>query len=327
MNERQDFWFYLKNSTQVVLLVHEKPDGDCLGSALALGMGLKGRGLQPVLYLPEALAAKYCFLPGQDLLKVQEEIFLQPGTPVIALDCADEKRLVYPLPKDILLMNIDHHVSNNAFGHYNLLDVQAAATAEIIYQLLLEKEMAISPEMATCLYVALSTDTGSFSYSNTTAQTLRIASELVTLGCDLELIRQHLFERRSLLELVLFKTALDRLTLSPDGLVISCALPYGEMESKSLLQTDTEEFVGMLRATEGVEAALLFKELQPGKIKISFRSKSFLNVNTLAQHYGGGGHPRAAGCTVQGELEQVKQDVLKKTLDLIKGEEGFGRGN
>lgn len=318
MSDWQELQRRLAGSERVVLLVHEKPDGDCLGAALALGLGLKDRGYKPVLLLPQPIPQIYEFLPGQDLIEVRPPGEINENNAVIAIDCTDLERTEYTLVGDNPMINIDHHISNTFFGGLNIVDTGAAATAEIIYRLFQEGLAKITPDMATLLYVAVSTDTGSFIYSNTTPQTLRIASELLVLKADLDLIRKNLHEKRPYGELVMVKTALCSLFLQGEDRIIGCKLTYSDLCKNNLITTDTDGLVGMLRATDGVEIALLFKELSPGVIKVSLRSKEYADVNKLAGELGGGGHPRAAGCTVRGKLNDVVDHVVSLAINHLK---------
>ncbi|MGI6587788.1 MAG: DHH family phosphoesterase [Peptococcia bacterium] len=318
-----------KDYREIILLIHEKPDGDCLGSALALGHHLSSEGYHPVLYHPEPIPVCYDFLPGQDLIKIYREKELPKDRPIIAVDCADPGRILYSLPQDVPIINIDHHSSNSYFGDFNLVNSEAAATGEIIFELLSETQKRISSPIATCLYVALSADTGSFRYSNTTAKTFRIAGELLNLGANIELIRVHLFDRRPLTELLIIKLALAKVQFSLNGKIVWSVLSYPELSAHNLLNTDTESIISLLRSVEGVEAALVFKEIEREKVKISFRSKKVLDVNILANEFGGGGHPRAAGCSLEGNLKELTTKVIRRTESclrecLVEGGDFFG---
>lgn len=323
MSDWPKVWALLSGKREVDLLVHEKPDGDCLGSALAMALCLKELKFSPRLLLPEKLPGIYEFLPGREFVEITTETVLKPQSLVIAIDCADVSRLGYTLPEQGCILNIDHHVSNERYGSLNIVDTTAGAAGEIIYRLLRESQTPVTPDIATCLYVALATDTGTFSYTNTTLETFRIAGELVSSGADMAAIRFNLYEQRPLTELLMVKEALVSLLLSSDGQVISCVLPYENMKDKNLLNVEADGLLNLMRSTKGVELALLFKEIEPGIIKVSLRSKSFFDVNSLAREYSGGGHPCAAGCTIKGELDPTRKMVLERANEIIK--ENYGR--
>lgn len=323
MSNWQEIKQFLLNYKEVILLVHEKPDGDCLGSALALGHHLRAEGYQPILYHPELIPTTYDFLPGQEMIKIRRGKELPGGIPVIAIDCADPGRILYSLPQTPIL-NIDHHCSNTFFGNFNLVDPKAAATGEIIYELLLESQQEISSSVATCLYVALSADTGSFSYSNTTARTFKIAGELIKLGANIDLIRYNFYERRPLSELLMVKLALANLQFSANGKIAWSTLSYQQMSANNLLGTDLDSIISLMRSVNGVEVAFILNEVEPLKNKISFRSKKYLDANLLASEFGGGGHPRAAGCTVEGDLKDITARVVKKAEEYLQKCPGEG---
>ena len=318
MSTWQKIKAYLEAYKDIILLIHEKPDGDCLGSALALGHHLIDEGYQPFLYHPDPIPAIYDFLPGQEMIKLYQEKNLPEDIPIIAVDCADSGRILYNLPQDVPIINIDHHSSNNCFGAYNLINAKAAATGEIIYELLSEAEKEISVPTATCLYVAISADTGSFRYSNTTAKTFRIAGELLNLGARIDYIRENLFDRHPLSELITIKLALANMQFSLEGKLAWSILAYEELLANNLLDVDTESVISLLRSVEGVEAALVFKELEPSKVKISFRSKKYLDANLLANEFGGGGHARAAGCSLEGNLKEITTKVLNRATICLR---------
>lgn len=319
MNNWERLTEFLQGQREVTLVVHEKPDGDCLGSALALAFVLDKVGLRPTLFLPEKVPKLYGFLPGQNYLEIQTEGTLPKGQPLISVDCAGLGRIPFEIPASIPIFNIDHHISNTYFGEVNIVDTVAAATGEILYLLFNEGKIEIDQDIATCLYVALATDTGSFRFSNTTPATLRIASELLSLGSRVDEIRENLYEKRPLSELLTVKKALENIFISSDGRVISSTLSHKEMLDNNLLKADTDGIIGMMRSVEGVEVALLFKEVEPEEVRISFRSKSLLDVNVLAQSFGGGGHARAAGCTMKGRIQDIASQVIKRAEELLGG--------
>lgn len=327
MSDWQKFWSIVKDYYEVIVVVHEKPDGDCLGSALSLCSALERLGKSPCLLLPEPLPAIYEFLPGQEVIRFQDAGRLPEDALVVAVDCADKNRIKYELNDSNYVINIDHHISNEMFGGLNIVNPAAAAAGEILYNMFLEGGISLTPEMATCLYVAVSTDTGSFTFSNTTAAVLNIASELVKQKADLEQIRFNLHEKRPLKELLTIKAALGNLQISGDGKIISSLLSYEDLAKDDLFSAETDGLIGMLRATEGVELAILFKETEPVIIKVSLRSKSYVDVNELAKEFAGGGHSRAAGCTIRGDLKIIADTVLAAARRYVEGRNENGRGH
>lgn len=308
----------LVNYEEAVILVHEKPDGDCLGSGLALGLALQKRGVKALLYLPEPLPDLYSFLPGQEMIRTGDQEIIQ-GVLVIAVDCGDEFRFRYKIPEGSTIINIDHHTSNTGFGDLNLIDTHAAAAGEIIYRLLIQGDIEINGDIATCLYVALATDTGSFRFSNMTRDTFAIAGDLVELGADLDLIRNQLYEKRSYDELLALKVAFKNLYRSKEGSLLTCTLTYADMERYNLFSAETDGISTMMRSVDGVEVAILFKALKQDEVKVSFRSKSSFDVNELAMEFKGGGHPRAAGCTIYSSLDEAYSLVIAEYQRRMEG--------
>lgn len=302
----------LAASKQVHILIHDKADGDALGSALAIAYGLQANGKTAEILYSEDVPYLYRFLPGLEMVKKHAPGPLDHQIPIIAVDCADEKRSVYTLTDKNIVVNLDHHISNNYFGALNIVDATASAVGEIIYRLFKDALITITPHMATCLYVAISTDTGSFSYSNTTADTMKIAGELIDLGADLDIIRQNLHEKKPLSELLTVKSALANLFFSSEAKIIGSFLDYAYLKENNLLNADTDGLIGLLRSTEGTEVTLLLKEIAPGEVKVSLRSKVYVDVNDIASEFGGGGHARAAGCTIKGNLTEVKARLINK---------------
>lgn len=319
MTEWEEVKAYLNNCRDIALLVHDKPDGDCLGSGLALGLGLKGIGFKPLMYLSEPLPELYRFLPGQDMIRIGPPETIVPGAVIIAVDCGDENRYKTIIPPGSQVINIDHHASNTNFGDLNIVDPSAAAAGEIIYRLFIEGKIEISPDIATCLYIALATDTGSFRFSNMTRNTFAIAGDLVELGAHLDLIRNKLYETRPFDELLTIKAALKTLFRSQDGKLMTCTLPYSDLKNDNLFTAETDGITNMMKSVEGVEVAMLFKELKPDEVKVSFRSKVYFDVNDLAQVFKGGGHPRAAGCTIYDSLDKAYSLVTAEFQRRMEG--------
>jgi phosphoesterase RecJ-like protein len=303
----------LKKSPQQVLVTsHLAPDGDCIGSMLALSAALAAQGVDVFTVYADKIPQAYGYLEGSNILLPS----LLPSIPetVILLDCTDLERVGPDLSPRLkqakCILNIDHHVSNNYFGHYNLVEPQAAATGEIIYRLLQLIGTQITPAIATALYTAIVTDTGSFQFENTTATTLQIASELMTLGADLGAVRENLWEQRPLISLRVLAAVLPTLTMTPDGRVAWMYLDKDTADNLGATSENCEGLIDYPRSISGVEVGLFFREVEINKIKVGFRSKKLVDVNQVAGKFGGGGHRRAAGCTVSGTLSEVINQVL-----------------
>lgn len=299
----------LKETKHVVIISHKDPDGDALGSQFGLGLALEENG-KTVRYLNLGEVPSFLsFLPGTEKLEQYQGQQLEKDALLIYVDCADSHRAGFPILPGITV-NIDHHVSNDFFATYNLVDTAAAATGEIIYYLLQDAGYPISPSVATNLYTALSMDTGSFLYSNTTAQTHRIAADLIAAGADTGAIRDNVFEGMSLKRFELLRYAYREIRLGANNRIASVALPFSVIQSLEAKNEDTDGLVSHLRNIKDVEVAILLKEREDGRVKGSLRSKSIVDVSAFAGRFGGGGHKRAAGFETDLSLEEIQNRIL-----------------
>jgi len=300
---------------------HSIPDGDCVGAVTAMLWALKNMGKDVNAIIEDGVPATYRFLKGTENISSLNNI-PHINDCLVYLDCATPERvgdeLAGLLPRVSTIINIDHHISNPGFGSHNLVDVNASSTCEIVYRLLKRMNTPITVDIATPLYCGIVMDTGSFQYSSTSPATHRLAADLLEAGVDLDLVRTRLFESKTILEIELQKIAMDSLEFSEDGRIASMQLSYDELSKLGAVGQHFEGIINMARNIENVEAALLFREIKPGMIKVGFRSKQSLDVNRVASEWGGGGHKRAAGATLQGELESVKKLVLAKVEEYLR---------
>jgi phosphoesterase RecJ-like protein len=310
----------LNRSSQVMIVVHENPDGDAWGSALGLALVLKQAGFEPKIARPQAPGILYQFLPGQEMVELipKDTGTLPEGIPVIALDCGEKSRIEYAVPSGSPLINIDHHESNTFFGDVNVVETVRAATAELLCDCLMEACVLIGSQAATCFYVAIVTDTGYFSFDNVTENTFYITGRLLEQGADLRLVRERLLENRPKGELLLTREVMKNMRFSLDGEIVWSFLGYSFLSESDLLRTETENVMGMMRQTSGVELVVLFREQLPDMVKVSFRTKKFLNANLLANRFSGGGHPRAAGASVRKSLAETMPMVMEAARTFLE---------
>lgn len=304
----------IHDHTSFILLSHVRPDGDAIGSQIALGHVLEQMG-KTVHYINEdGLPDNLAFMPGS------EKIQTPPATPVdaqvcIALDCATKPRLgdnaLNAASKATLWVNIDHHISNPHYADLNHIDDTSPATGQIIYNLITSQEFPFPDETRDAIYVAVSTDTGSFQYSNTTSITYEMAADLVRRGLDVGTINSQIYDNNPYRKIELLRSLLNTLELETDGRVAHWQLPYSVKEQYNLKPEDSEDQIDLIRGIEGVIVAAFFEELPDGKIRVSLRAKdSSVNVCEIAQQFGGGGHARAAGIRMPGPIENAKEKVL-----------------
>lgn len=296
-----------------LISAHERLDGDAVGSELALALLLRSLGKEVTIYNQDPTPENYLFLPGSDRIVRQ---LPAPETFEVAfiLDCSELQRIgreaarVGTIPT---LVNIDHHVSNKPFCDIRLTDSQASSTGELIFRLLRSMNFAITPEIATCLYTAILTDTGGFRYSNTRPGSLQAAAELVAAGADPQRISENAFESDSPARLRLLAAVLPTLLFEEDGRVGSLAVTQKALADAGALPDHSEGFVDLPRSVRGVEIAILFHELPDGSFKLSLRSKGKVNVERVARVFGGGGHVNASGCRISGELLEIRRRVIE----------------
>ncbi|HHU85690.1 MAG TPA: bifunctional oligoribonuclease/PAP phosphatase NrnA [Peptococcaceae bacterium] len=313
MNKLVEIGEAIKRSNRVLLCGHVIPDGDCLGSVLALGLTLERLGKKVIMGGPDPIPEIYHFLPGLDRFIVGEPPEYEYDT-FIVLDCSIPERLGQGyqefLNKDLVLINIDHHEGSQPFGDYQYTDPKAAAVGEIILDLLDVMKVQITIEAAVNLYTAIITDTGSFRYENTTPGTHRRVALLLEMGVPATDINIHLYEEKPVAALKILGAALDTLTASTCGKVCWMTITREILHKAGALDEHTEGLVNYARSIKGVEVGLLFHEISKDLYKISFRSKNSVDVNKLAAPFGGGGHTRAAGCVLQGDLKIIQEQII-----------------
>src|SRR5213596_3836041 len=312
----------LREHQQFVVLSHVRPDGDALGSQLALGLSLQQLGKNVRIWNEEGMLEKYSFLPRAELL-TKPPATAEHVDVAIALDTAIQNRLGTTLAavgSAKIWINIDHHVTNPGYGDLVIIDSSAPATGEIIFRLIKSQGLPLDHDIAENLFAAISTDTGSFQYPKTSARTFEIAAELVRVGgLDVGQISQQLYENYPRRRLELLRDLLRTMRFGEDGRVASFSLSLKTAADLAVLPEDNEGLIDHLRAVRGVIVAVFFEELADGKVRVSMRSKSdVVDVCAICQKFGGGGHTLAAGARVRGALAEVEKKVLEEIGDVLK---------
>jgi len=309
----------ITNCSSCIIVSHESPDGDSLGAQIGLALGLKKLGIKTQIRCKDPVPSIYGFLPGTELLIPSRSIRLGQGDILVVLDCGNLERTgvrFIPHPSPIII-NIDHHVSNTAFGHVNWVDPDASATSEMIYLLLQCMAVAIDPCIATNLYAGILTDTGSFQFSNTSSQCLHIASQLVQANADPHAISSAIYDRKSLPAIRLIGHVLSGMEIHNGQGIALLTVTRQLLEDLDATYEDTEDLVVIPQKIASIRISILIKELDDGEFKVSLRSKGRLNVSKIADRLGGGGHPNAAGIKMKGSLQQVKEEILRITGSLL----------
>ena len=311
----------LRDHQRFAVLGHVRPDGDALGSQLALALSLQQLGKEVRVWNEDGMLEKYSFLPRAELLTKP------PSSPenvdvAIALDTAIQNRLGTALAavrSAKIWINIDHHLSNPGYGNIAYVDPSAPATAEIVFRLIKSQGLPFNRDIAENLYAAISTDTGSFQYPKTSAHTLEIAAELIRVGLDVGRLNQQLYENYPRRRLELLRELLRTMRFEQGDSVASFSLSLKTAAELGVLPEDNEGLIDHLRAIRGVIVAVFFEELTDGKVRVSMRSKSSaVDVCAICQKFGGGGHTLAAGARVCGTLAEVEEKVLEEIGEVLE---------
>ncbi|RKD27739.1 DHH family phosphoesterase [Caminicella sporogenes] len=299
----------------IIILPHILPDGDTIGSSIALFYALKKLEKRVYIILNDKLPSNLKFLNANSKIITTEDfekLSIKPDL-IITVDSSDTDRLgdrAYLLDLCSEVLNIDHHSTNTNYGKYNLVNSKAAACGEIIYELLKKLKIYIDKNIATALYVALSTDTGSFKYSNTTPLTLRIAADLIEKGIDFSFINTELYQNKPINKIKLLSDVLNSLELHFDGKLAVIYVTNDMLKKNKIDISDTDGIIEYARDIEGVNIAVLLKEFSDNTIKVSLRSKYDFDVSIIAKKFGGGGHKKAAGCTIYDTIDNAKNILL-----------------
>ncbi len=301
-----------------LLASHVNPEGDAIGSILALESLLRRLGKKTLIACEDPFPERLACLPSKRWNQVKDVPAGRKFDALVVADCPTLERvgtvrtLLNPKTE---IFNIDHHVSNLRFGHYNLIEPSACAAGEVVYNIFKHFKLKLNREEATALYVAITTDTGSFKYSNTTVKSHQMASDLIQTGIDIEKINDALYATYSLEKIQLYSLLLGKVKTSSDGKIAWVGLTRNDLKRTGATYEDTEGFIDFLKYIKEVQFAFFMSEMdgvQGGQIRVSFRSKGDNDVAQIAVHFGGGGHKKAAGCTIQGTLEEATKKILEQ---------------
>ena len=312
----------IEQSRRVVVISHKDADGDTLGSALAMAEVVRGMGRQVAVRVPPPAPALYHFLPGYE--HVNQEESGEPPDLVLVMDASNLERLsdtLGPLPEGTPVVNIDHHVSNTRFGTLNLVVPDASSTAEVTFDLLGELKIPVTASIATNLYAGVLTDTGGFRHENTTFRVLEIAAELVRRGANPSDVAGRVYKSQKLTTMRLMALVMGTMGFDCDDRMVYAAVPQELLNKAGARMDETEGLIDMLNSVEGLELAILFKEIEPSLTKISVRSRGAANANVLASVFGGGGHERAAGAEIDMPLPQAMEAVLAEARLMLAATE------
>jgi phosphoesterase RecJ-like protein len=314
---------FIRKHDDFLVSGHVRSDGDALGSQLAFHHLLKKLGKKSQVVCDQGALPDYQFLPGADAVGSGPEDLKKGYSAVFTFDSGSWERLERisaALPrKELTVVNVDHHASNDRFGDLNWVDPSFSACGEMVWEL--AKALGVKPDknIATCVYTTIVTDTGRFSFSNTTTETHLNAAELIACGVKPGVIHNALFRQRTKGQLAYLAEVLGRIRLSEDGQV-GWVVISKELEQKTGAPPgDTQEYIDHVKSIKGVRVAVLLKETdEPGKVKVSWRTDASVDGIVLASKYKGGGHPRASGATFRGTIGEAERVILDETVRFVK---------
>ena len=299
----------IRGRQRFLITSHARPDGDAVGSALALCQVLRGLGKQANVALGDGVPRIYRSLPGAGLIGQVLPADVSWDA-IFLLECDSVQRTRLDGLEKYFLISMDHHLSGKPFADLNWIDPQAVATAEMVFRLARQLGVAVTPDIANCLYTALMTDTGSFMFQGTNQHTFEVARELVLAGADPVRCARGIYFAHSSAKLRLLGEALRN--LQQEGSVAWVWVTSAQMHHSGAREEDCEGLVNYVLSIGEVEVAIFFRELEDKRFRVSLRSKGQLNVARVAESFGGGGHECASGCSVEGPLPLAVEQVLRQ---------------
>ncbi len=311
---------HLKSSRRVFLASHTQPDGDAIGSLLALGLSLERLNIRTALYNESLIPAVYRFLPGVAAITRHFDSQADFDTAVI-LDCGSLKRIgaaAAAANKIPVIINVDHHVTNTGFGHFQLIDTSACSTAEIVHRLIKQLATPIDKAVATAIYTGILTDTGSFRFANTNSAAFSICDEMVRRGVTPSEVAQHVYGTYSMGRIKLLNLALDSIEISTNGKLSLMTLTRQMLRETNTLPEDADGIINYAKRIQDVRVAVLIQENGngespsngSGRFHVSLRSDGTVDVAAIAAAFGGGGHCNAAGFNIEADMGELKSKIF-----------------
>ncbi len=315
MPDLQQLQAFLRPGSHLLVTSHARPDGDAVGSVLAMGNLLRQRNITVDLVLTDPVPEVYRNLPGVEQIRIVRTVDVARYDGAVVLECDGVLRSGLSGLAALPIFNLDHHITGTPYGSLNWIDWNACAVAVLVYRLAAALQLEITPATATCLYTAVLTDTGAFTYPGTASHSFSIANELIALGADADSVARDVLYSVSAAHIRLLGIALSRMQVH--GTVVWSYVTQADLASTGATDEDSENTVTHLISIAGVHAALFLRELPfqpdaPPRFRVSLRSKSQLDVSAVAATCGGGGHRTAAGCVLAGDLHTIAAAVLRQ---------------
>ncbi len=325
MSKSESIAAALKGCQTVLISTHKSPDGDALGSQLGLMLALEKMGKTVSAHNLDPVPEIYRFLPQNERIRIGKPVRGRYDAFIVVDSDPPRTGLFDTIYPADLLINIDHHITNPLAWLLTWLDTTASAAGEMVFKLIRELGVPLDRDIALCLYTAVFTDTGSFRYSNTTPESMKIAATLLEAGADPWLVTENVYESFSYPRLKLLGTVIANMERSADGRTAWVVVTDELYRRTNTTAEDTDNFVNFVRSAKGVEVAILLRQTGSAQYKISMRSKGRVDLSGLAQSFGGGGHNNAAGGVLDGTLDEVKKRVLadvERTIAAQMGNKG-----
>ena len=314
-----EFWDVVSDNTSFAIISHRRMDGDAVGSMVALADVLYAMGKDVLLVNDDNVPEIYRFLTHTEKFVKPSEV-ADAYEVVAVLDTGNREQLggsARVLAGASTVVHVDHHLDGEPLGDVSIIDPGASAVGEMLFEIFSHAGIEISQQAATALYVALATDTGSFKFANTRARTHQVAAELISLGANPAAISDRVFDRKKFSTLKLTAAVLETLELRFDGQVASLVVTDKMIVESGAKPEETDGLVNLAKSVEGTRLALMFREDDRGRTKVSFRSDGSVQVQELAARFDGGGHAMAAGCTVDAGMQEARQQVFKTVSEVI----------
>jgi phosphoesterase RecJ-like protein len=301
-----------------VLSSHSRPDGDSIGSQLAMAYALQAMGKEVTVVNADPAAPPLMAFPGVRDIRIAPRADGEFDAAII-MECGDVARTGVAGLERFFVINIDHHPGNTGFGQINWFDARAAACAEMVYDLVRALGVPLSKEIATHVYMAILTDTGSFHYSSISPRTFDICRECLEAGVDPVLVARNVYDSNNMGRLKLFGAVLGAMQIDQTGRIAIVYVDHEMARAAGGTYEDTEGLVNLPLTVKEIEAVVFFKQEKGDEYRVSLRSKGDIDVNAIAKEFGGGGHKNASGCTVSGSIEELQKTLVEKIEGAIDG--------
>jgi phosphoesterase RecJ-like protein len=310
----------IRTRHRFIISSHARPDGDSIGSQLAMAFALRALGKEVHVVNKDRASGPLLTFPGVSDIEISDRVHGSFDAAII-MECGDLERTGVKGLDQFLVLNIDHHPGNTEYGHVNWFDSTAAACGEMVYELVLALDVPLTPEIATHIYLAILTDTGSFHYSSISARTFDICRETLLAGVNPVLVARDVYDSNNMGRLKLFGTVLSAMQLDASGRIAIVYLDHEMARAAGGTYEDTEGLINLPLTVKEIRAVVFFKQIEGDEYRVSMRSKGDIDIGTVATEFNGGGHKNAAGCTVRGAIDGLQKLFVTKIEHAIETQE------